>query len=226
MDKIAARRNAPLCAGLDDAELAAVARISRPASLAKSELLFQEGDPAEGFYVLLEGLVRVFKASPEGREYTLHVIRPGQMFAEVAMFAGKRYPANCTALEDSRVAFFPKGAFLRLMGEHPEISLKIIASLAHFVREFNRMVEELSLREVPARVAGFLAEEARRQGGPSVVLDTTKAELASRLGTISATLSRTFGRMKDERLIRVDGRTITILNPARLQEIAEGLERL
>ncbi len=194
--------------------------------LARGEVLFQEGDPAEGFYVLLEGLVRVFKASPEGREYTLHVIRPGQMFAEVAMFAGKRYPANCAALEDARVAFFPKSVFLRLMGEHPEISLKIIASLAHFVREFNRMVEELSLREVPARLAGFLVEESRRQGVPRVILDTTKAELASRLGTISATLSRALGRMKDERLIRVDGRAITILNATRLQEVADGVKRL
>jgi CRP-like cAMP-binding protein len=226
MDTANLLQNCQLCAGLSNPELQALARIAAIQRLGRDEVLFQEGDPGRGFYVLLEGQVRVYKASPDGKEYTLHLIRPGQMFAEVAIFMERAFPANCAALEDSTVAFFPREAFLRLIQDRPQISLKIIASLARFVREFNRMVEELSLKEVPARLATYLLEEARRQGRRSVILEGTKTALAARLGTVSETLSRNLTKMKNLELIREEGKVIHLLDPARLSAIAEGVDRL
>ena len=215
-----------LCAGMSEEEIRSVARIAELRTVAAGEVLFQEGDPARGFYVLLNGRVRVYKASPDGKEYTLHLIRPGQMFAEVAIFMERAFPAHSAALEDSLVALFPREAFLRLVRENPQISLKIIASLAHFVREFNRMVEELSLKEVPARLAAFLLDEARRGDGRQLALEGTKAALAARLGTVSETLSRNLTKMKNIGLIREEGKIIRILDPDRLAEVAEGVEKI
>lgn len=215
-----------LCAGLAPAEVEAVSRITSLRTVQDGELLFQEGDPARGFYVLLAGRIRIFKSSADGKEHTLHIIRPGQMFAEVAIFHDGMFPAHAVAVEDSTVAFFPKPDFLRLLGESPQISLKIIGSLAAFVREFNRQIEDLSLKDVPSRLAGYFLDECRRTGRTVFRLETTKLELARRLGTISETLSRNLRKFSELGLIEVRQREITVLQPDRLEDIAGGLEKL
>jgi CRP/FNR family transcriptional regulator len=215
-------RTSYLCSELDEGELNKLVRIIRVRKLKKKELLFFEGEPAAGFYILLKGRVRVYKASPDGKEYTLHLIDPGQMFAEAAIFTGKGYPANCSALEDSTAAFIPKDRFLELIKGSPRISLKMIASLAAFVREFNRKVEELSLKEISARLASYLLEEQKKHSGNNFELEISKGALASRLGTVSETLSRNLKKLRDLECIEVAGKTITILDPARLQAIAGG----
>lgn len=211
-----------LCAGLNKDELEAIGQIAIFKTVKKGGFLFLEGDRAIGFYVLFKGRIRIYKASPDGKEYTIHLIQPGQLFAEAAIFQGGRYPANGEAVEDSRVAFFEKNAFLNLLKASPEISLKIIGSLSGFVRDFNRQVEELSLKEVPARVASFLLSQSEEQDSDTIRLDISKSELANRLGTISETLSRNLRKFKESGIIKVDNKKITILDSARLNSIADG----
>lgn len=215
-------RESYFCSGLDDQEFDAVASIATIRTSARGEMLFQEGEAADGFYILLQGRIRIYKAAPDGREYTLHLIRPGQMFAEVAVFHDNRYPANAQAREESLVAFFPKHAFLSLIENSPQICIKIIASLSRFIREFNRMVEDLSLREVSARLAVFLLHESERIGSATIRLSGTKGELANQLGTVGETLSRNLKKMKELGLVAVGRREITILDPDGLLDIAEG----
>lgn len=211
-----------LCSGLDKSELEAISNIAHIKKVKKGQIIFFEGDPAAGFYILLTGKVRVYKASPDGKEYTIHQIMPGQLFAEAAIFKGDYYPANCAALEDSLIAFFPKEAFIRLIQESPQISLKIIGSLSGFLREFNRKVEELSLKEISARIASFLLGESEKIKSNEICLDVSKAELARRLGTIGETLSRNLKKFKELRVISVEGKKIIILDSGRLNSIAEG----
>ncbi len=211
-----------LCHDLDVDELEAVASIAVLRTLSKGEMLFMQGDTATGFYILLNGRIRLYKSSLDGKEYTLHQIKPGQMFAEVAIFRGKRYPANCIAQENTTVAFFPKDGFLRLLKKSPELALKIIASLSSFLRDFNRQLEELSLKEVPGRIASFILNESEQTGKDTVILDTSKTELATRLGTISETLSRNLRKLQDNNIISVDRDKITIRNKNRLASIADG----
>lgn len=211
-----------LCAQLNDQEFHEIEQIVSVRSVAKNEILFFQGDQATGFFVLLAGKVRVYKASADGKEYTLHLIAPGQMFAEAAIFQGNRFPANCSALENSTVAFFPKEQFVRLIKQSPDISLKMIAGLARFVREFNQMVEDLSLKEISARLADYILAEQIREKSDSFKMDITKSELARKLGTISATLSRNLRKLKKIGAIEVEGRQIKILDPKRLQAIALG----
>jgi len=214
-------KNCQFCSGLDAVELKALSSITRTRKIVKGATLFSEGDPAEGFFALLSGRVRVFKSSPAGKEYTIHQIQPGQIFAEVAIFRGDKFPANCVAMENSVVAFFPKSSFIKLIGGSPQISLKIIGSLAGFLREYNIKIENLSLKEVPARIASFLLSEAKLVG-PTIILDTSKAELAHSLGTIGETLSRALRKLKELEIIAVDNKLITILDRDRLAEIASG----
>ena len=215
-------RQCYLCRDLDPRELESLAAITVIRTAAKNEMLFLQGDTATGFYVLLNGSVRIYKASPDGKEYTLHHIRAGQMFAEAAVFGGSVFPANASATEDSTVAFFPKDKFARLLQGSPQISLKMIAGLAGFVREFNQQIEDLSLKEVPARLAGFLVRSLKKTGDSTVILDISKAELARSLGTTSETLSRNLTKFRDLGVTSGDGREIAIVDQARLRKIADG----
>jgi CRP/FNR family transcriptional regulator len=211
-----------LCSGLDKEELTAVSSIALAKKINKGSILFMEGDPAVGFYVLLSGRVKICKASAEGKEITIHQISPGQLFAEAAIFRGDRYPANCTALEDSTVAFFPKDSFIDLIKNSPQISLKIIGSLSAFLREFNRQVEELTLMEVSARLASYILREANKIQKNEITLDISKTELAKRLGTISETFSRNLRKLTELGIIRVEGKKIKIIDRDRLISVAEG----
>jgi CRP/FNR family transcriptional regulator len=211
-----------LCRELDETELRALADLVVIRRLAKGQTLFWEGDPASGFYSLLTGRIRVYKTSPEGQDFTIHQIRPGQMCAEAAIFSQGGFPANATALADSEVAFFPKDKFISLVTSSPGISLKMIAGLAAFVREFNQMVEDLSLKEVSARLAGYLLEESVRKKNTAFELETTKTELANKLGTAGETLSRNLRKFSDLKIISMQGTHITLLDPVRLKNIAAG----
>lgn len=222
MDKIEHLKSTRLCRGLNPDELAKIAAIARISKIDRGQILFFEGDDAHGFFILLEGAVKIYKSSPEGREQILHRIHPGQIFAEVAIFHGGTYPANCSAIKDSVVAFFPKNEFISMIENNPQISLKIIASMAGFLREFTEMVENLSLREVPSRISSYLQKIHARTGKTTIKLETSKAELAKQLGTQSETFSRGLRKLIDNGIIEVNGKTIKILNPDRLSDIAEG----
>ncbi len=207
---------------LTDVELDQVWSVVAIQRLGKGRILFFEGDVASGFYILLSGRMRVYKANPEGREQTLHQIRPGQVFGEAASFSGKLFPANSAALEDSVVAYIPAESFRKILSTSPDISLKMIVSLSNFLREFTQIVENLSLKEVSARLASYLMEQQRESGGAEIELRASKTELARHLGTVSETLSRNLRKMIDLGAINVDGRRIVILNANLLHEISEG----
>ncbi|RME21177.1 MAG: Crp/Fnr family transcriptional regulator [Candidatus Zixiibacteriota bacterium] len=211
-----------LCQRLNESELDAIARIASLRNVNKGTTLFLQGDEATGFFLLVRGLVRIYKSSPEGREYTMHIVKPGEMFAEAAIFEGRDFPANCDAIEDSVVAFFPREAFTQLIMRSPQISMKMIAALSAFLRDLAGQVEELSLKEIPARLAAYLLTEARTAGDSRFVLPITKTELAHKLGTISETLSRNLKKFRTLQLIEMNGREIVLLDRDKLEAIAAG----
>ncbi len=215
-------KNCHLCRDLDERELSSLAAIASPRTLSAGELLFLQGDPVIGVYVLLKGSVRIYKGSPEGKEYTLHYISPGQMFAEATLFRGDGYPANCVAVEDSQVVLFPKQSLIDLLQKSPSASLKMIAALSAFVRDLNQQVEDLSLREVSGRLAAYLLRLSETASSARFELDISKSDLARKLGTISETLSRNLRKLKDMQVISGDGKVITVIDETQLKEIAAG----
>jgi len=215
-------KNSTLFNGLTNDELEALAGIVSLKSLTKGKILFFDGDPALGFYVVFNGKIRVYKANPEGKEITIHIITAGQIFGEVAIFEGKKYPANSMALEESEVGFIPKADFLQLIKKYPDISLKIIGSLSRFLREYNQKIEDLALKEVNSRIAGYLLARQAESQNHIIKLDSSKAQIAASLGTISETFSRNLKKLKDQGIIMVDNQQISVLDTVRLVKIAEG----
>lgn len=187
----------------------------------KAESIFFEEDPCDGFYLVIDGGVKVFKMSTEGKEKILHIFSSGEPLGEVAMFSGQHFPASAETLVASRLAFFPRESFIRLISEHPFLAMNMMAVLSKRLKQFAAQIEELSLKDVPGRLAGYLRYLTEEQNSSSrVTLNITKGQLASLLGTIPETLSRMMARMSEEALIEVHGREIDILDPEGLEMLA------
>jgi CRP-like cAMP-binding protein len=193
----------------------------------RGQMVFSEGDEGDGFYVVISGRVKIFKLSSEGKEQILHILGPGEPFGEVPVFAGQHFPAHAETMEESRVFFFPREGFIDLVRKNPDLALNMLAVLSKRLRKFTRLIDDLSLKEVPGRLAAYLLYLLERHGGATTIeLDISKTQLASLLGTIPETLSRILAKMKTHGLIDSQGPRIHILDPARLEELAEGGARL
>ena len=213
--------------GLTVEQLEAIARIISDKEFKKGQLIFSEGDEGVGFYLVISGRVKVYKLSPEGKEQIMHIFGPGQPFAEVPVFEGSRYPANAEAMERCKLFFFPKKAFISLIQENPSLSINMLASLSQRLKQFSNLIESLSLKEVPGRLASYLLYLSDRNGSiDEFQLDIAKSQLASLLGTIPETLSRIFAKMDSKKLVEINGPRITILNRIGLEDLAEGETKL
>ena len=211
----------PSFSGLVNSELNAIINIAVHKEYKKNEMIFLEGEDGNGFFVIVEGMVKIYKTSTEGKEQILHVFGPGEPFGEVAVFAGQSFPANAMALKNSKLLFFPRTAFVDLITQNPSLSMNMLAVLSMRLRQFTQQIESLALKEVPARLAGYLLYLTEEQQNESVVaLNISKGSLASFLGTIPETLSRIFARMSDQGLIAVEGREIRILKKDVLKDLS------
>ena len=212
----------PLFNGLPDDQLEAIKKIAIEKQINKGEIVVSEGDEGKGFFIVVEGRVKVFKVSAEGKEQILHIFGPGQPFGEVPVFAGQRFPANAQAIDSVRVLFFPRAAIVDLITANPSLALNMLAEMSKKLRLFAVQIENLSLKEMPARLASYLIHLADEQGEEeSVTLKISKGQLASILGTIPETLSRIFAKLSGNNLIRVEGKEITVLDRSGLEDLAE-----
>ncbi len=217
----------PLFANLDDGEYASLAAICTSRDYRRGTEIFSENDPGDGFYILVSGRVKIYKLSADGREQILHILGPGEPFGEAAVFAGSNFPASAVALAASTVFFIPREPFVDLINRMPQLAMNMMASMSRRMKKFAGMIEALSLKEVPARLAAhmiFLSE--REDGGDEIRLSISKAQLASILGTIPETLSRILKKMSAGGYIEVKGPKIRIHDKNGLEALATGLEKL
>ncbi len=211
-----------LFGGLPDEHMDAMLSICVEKKMESGEMIFFEGDPANGFYMVVDGLVKVYKLSPGGKEQILHMFGPGEPFGEVPVFSGSAFPANAEAAKKSTLLFFPRRDFVNLIVETPHLALNMLAVLSKRLRHFTIQVENLSLKEVPARLAGYFLLLAEEQKNTTVVtLNISKGQLAGFLGTIPETLSRMLKKMSEHGLIDVEGRNIRLKNYDGLIDLAE-----
>jgi CRP-like cAMP-binding protein len=207
--------------GLPEDQIRKISEIVSDKHFKKGTTVFFEGDDGNGFYLIHTGMVKIYKASPGGKEQILHILGPGEPFGEVPVFSGRQFPANAEAIAESHVLFFPRTAFVNLISINPSLSLNMLAVLSLRLRQFTLQIENLSLKEVPGRLAGYLMYlSSKQEERRLILLDISKVQLASLLGTIPETLSRIFSKMSDQGLIEVDGRQIRILDSDRLARLA------
>jgi CRP-like cAMP-binding protein len=214
----------PLFSRLGGSALQAVARRCVVRTLTRDSVLFRKDDPCRGLHVVVEGSVRVYRASRDGREQVLHTQGPGQALAEVPLFDQGPYPASARALEDSRVLFLPLQDFQWLYSHHPEIADAVIQELGRRLRRMVRLVEKISLRDVPARVAMTLLEYAEGRGaasdGVEFELHRTQDQLAAELATTRESIARALSRLRREGIIDQTAGRIRIISIARLEAVA------
>ena len=213
---------APLFNGLSEEQLSQIRQIAIDEFYDKGKTVFLESNDCNGFYIVVAGKVKIYKVSFEGKEQILHIYGPGNPFGEVPVFSGQKYPANAETILKSHLLFFPRPAFVDLISENPSLSLNMLAVLSMRLRQFTVQIENLSLKEIPARLASYLTYLADEQAtGDFVSLTISKGQLASLLGTIPETLSRILAKMSKQDLIQVEGRNINLLNRNGLEELAE-----
>ncbi|MBI4580414.1 MAG: Crp/Fnr family transcriptional regulator [Planctomycetes bacterium] len=216
----------PLFDRLAPALLEQLAGACRAIRRRKAETIIREGEPCEGFFVVAEGLVRVYKIAADGRERTLHVVRPPHSFAEAAMFAGGGYPAFASALEDARLVLVPREPFCRLLREQPEAAVRMFESLSMWMHRLLDQLETETFLNARAKLASYLLRELRRRpagAGPArIELAQPKKEIASQLGMAPETFSRAQADLESAGLIVVAGRSIQVPDPAALDAILLG----
>jgi len=213
---------APLFNGLSADQLNEVKQIAIDKFYDRGKTVFWDGDDCTGFYIVAAGKVKIYKVSFEGKEQILHIYGPGNPFGEVPVFSGQKFPASAQTIVKSHLLFFPKDAFVNLITQNPSLALNMLAILSMRLRQFTVQVENLSLKEVPGRLASYLLYLTEEQDNSDTVsLSISKGQLASLLGTIPETLSRIFARMGAQNLIQVSGRDIELLDIVGLTDMAE-----
>lgn len=201
--------------------LEALAVAATPRHFQAGQVIYLEGEPAEAVYILESGWVKATRLSPQGREQAMMFLRPVEIFGDVAVYAGRPYPATVTALEPVAVWVLPAQTLMNLVASHPALAMAMIRRLSERVLYYAGLVEDISLRSVEARLASTLLREAEERDGQLMVLRRSWAtfdEMAIRLGTVRDVLSRALKTMEGEGLLRVEKHAIILLDAQGLAE--------
>jgi CRP/FNR family transcriptional regulator len=188
--------------------------------LPKGRVVFRQGDPCPGIYVVGTGTVRIYKLAPSGKEHILHLAGPGQTFAEVAVIGQFDCPAFAEVIDDAEVALLPNDAVMGLFRSDHALCLELLAGLSMWVHHLTGLLEDIVLRDAAGRIARHLLVCASDDG--VVVLPGLKKHLASHLNLTSETLSRTLRRFTDEGwLEHLDDQRLRISDAKALQALCE-----
>jgi len=215
-------RSCQLFTGLPLPDLEQIAAVTVLKALDKDQYLFHEGAAALGFYVVQRGAVNVHRVNAAGKEQIIHIFRTGDSFAEVALASATGYPADARAIEPTQVLLVQKAGILALLKKQPELALRMLGSMSSHLRVLVSQLEDLTLKDVETRLANWLVKRCPNVATDKPVtieLQMTKRVLAAELGTVSETFSRTLAKFREQRLVSVKGRTVTVLAPKRLAEL-------
>lgn len=203
-----------------------LATIGRLCHFRKGQVVFREGEPCPGVYVVGQGLVRVFQTGSGGREHILHMVGPGGSFAEVAAIGGFPLPASAETVKKTTCVLLPMEAFRKALADDHSLCLGMMTSLTVWVRRLVMLMEDITLRDAAGRLARFLLElsESKPAADGTVKLPGLKRHLASHLNLTSETFSRTLRRLVEAGLVaEVDKVKVRLLQPKKLRQVAEGL---
>ena len=204
-----------LFSALDEEQFTRVIAGSKVIHLKEGEMLFQQQQKADYFYMLETGDIKLYRLSPDGAEKVIELIRAGQTFAEAMMFMdGGFYPVNAQAITESRLIRVEMAMFRDLLEHSPKTSLKILGYMSKRLHGLVQEIDQLSLQNAKMRVIQFLLRELPADAISPCQLqwNTPKTVLASRLSVRPETFSRILQQLTQEQLIKVDGKSIEILD--------------
>ena len=213
----------PIFSGLTENELGFLAQRTVPRQYSAGEMVFGEGEPCSGLYVVKSGNVRIYKSSPTGREQVLSIDGPGSSIAEIPVFDGGSYPASAAAADDATLLFVSKQDFQALCLAHPQVPLKVLRVVGARLRRLVGIIEELSFTTVRHRLASYIFRLAQKSAkrtaeGVEITLPITNQELAAQIGTVRELVSRNLSRLQAEGILKIDGRNLLIYNLKALED--------
>ena len=218
-----------LFSGLTESEMEFIAGRVVPRKYGPGQVVFNEGDPCSGLYIVASGHVRIFKTSASGREQVLNIDGPGSSVAELPVFDGGNYPASVAAIDDAVLLFVSKEDFRELCLTHPQVALKVLRVVGTRLRRLVGIIEELSFTTVRHRLAALLLRIAHREGqktetGIVFELPDNNQEIASQIGTVRELVSRNLSRLHSEGIIDINDRKVTIRDLKRLEAEVDSAE--
>ena len=208
----------PLFSALGPEEIKRVAKETSERSFAKGEVLFLEGEPCRGLYVVKSGRIRIFKSSPEGREQVLLIAKQGDSFNDVPVFDGGPNPASASTLAPSIVYIIPRETLLSLVVDCP-VAQSIIELFAARLRHLTTVVEDLSFRSVVSRLAKMLLDLAVAEGGQSPIARLTQDEMAAIVGSVRDVVGRALRALEKANAIKIEGQLIVVIDPETLRKL-------
>ena len=218
-------RRAYLFADMPDQHLQTLVHGMHEVHLNPGDVLFRHGQPAERFFFLRDGLVKLFRLSPEGDEKIIEIMQPGQTFAEAVMFMGPqgRYPVNAEAVNESHVYTFDQKTFLGLLHESSDACFGLLASMSRRLHMLVNQIESLTLQNATYRLVAYLLEQIPRnvKTSPEVQLTTPKSVIAAHLAIQPETLSRILAKLRQGGLIEVQGNHITVRDVQALRNLVQ-----
>jgi CRP/FNR family transcriptional regulator, anaerobic regulatory protein len=217
----------PIFSSLPVSELQKINALIRKKEYKKGETLFYKGDIANHLFIVRYGKVKLFEMFQEGRQQTIRILIPGDIFGELVLFSNHQpYTLNAEALLDCGICLISRDDFNQLIINNPEISLDIMKTLAHRLALAEHSMGDLTLKNIDQRVAAWLMELLEREGiktqeGYSITITLPRHEIANIVGTTRETLSRKLTRMQEDGIIKVNGhRNIVIVDKEQLAALA------
>ena len=205
--------------GIVEDEIGYIAEHTVLRSFSIGEMIFLEGEPAEGLWIVKEGSVKIFKLNPDGGEHILHLRGPGKTFNDISALDGGSNPANAAALSsEALVWLIPSEVIRHIITRNPQVALNVIKHLAGRVRSLVEQIEDLALYSVIVRLARFLLKQAEDPSlsGPGI----TRTAIAAHINTTPQTISNVLHTLEETGAIKFDRHRIVIVNESTLRSIA------
>jgi CRP/FNR family transcriptional regulator len=223
-------KDVPVLGDLPAQDMAVLAESAEVRKLIRGAPLFQEGQPAEGLFVVRTGEIKLVKGGKDGREQILYLARPGRPIAEGVRFDGGLYPASAVAMRAASALLITNNTLARLGEERPNVMRAVVDLRARRSDRLLALISDLSLRTVPARLASFLCtlvaqRTARGEDSRTLVRDLTTETVAGRLGTVRDEISRGLALLEREGALKVSPEVIVVEDLKRLETIAYGSRR-
>lgn len=216
-------RKVPFFDGLTDEDLVMMSSVMVERAYAKGSIIFFEGDRGEALFVIREGRIKISKSTADGREQILHMLKDGDIFAEVVLFDQGSYPATAEAVENSVCWLLRNSDMEKLLQSHPMLGIKLLRVMSKRLRQAQLLIRDLALHDAYGRMAGLLQRFIRREGkktdaGIVLDLDLTRQEMASMIGTSRETVARILSRFQKDGILSLEKQLIVILDEEKLHE--------
>ncbi len=210
--------------GISPSEMQEMEKITRMEEVKKRQPLYLPGDPSRNVYLLKKGRVKIANTAPSGKEVTFDILEPGEVFGELDVLEDAPRSTSAETLDDTLICVIPRKDFDQYLAMHPNVTFKLTKLIGLRLKKIQSRVEDLVFRDVPARLAHLLSELSKTDGvadkpGIRLKVKLTHQEMANLIGCSRETVSATMGQFRDDGLIRIDGRTVTIVNEKGLSKL-------